>query len=176
VLLNLGGMANVTYLEPGSPPPAFDVGPANALLDGLARAWLERPFDAQGATARRGRVSAPLLAELLGHPFFARRPPKSTLQRWLPRAAAELVLCGGGVWNRALFEELERRTHLVTLSSAERGVDPDAREAMLFAHLAVRFVLGRPSTQPTVTGARAGGVLGKLSLPPVRAGRFGPRP
>src|SRR5262245_48812407 len=77
-ILNLGGIANVTFLADGSAPLAFDVGPANALLDGLARALLGRPFDEDGAVAGKGRVDESLLAEELRHPFFSRPPPKST--------------------------------------------------------------------------------------------------
>ena len=211
VVLNLGGIANATLLRAGEPPQAFDTGPANALLDGLARELLHQSYDRGGVTALRGRVHEGLLAELLRHPFFRRAPPKSTGrdtfgQRWvgevlararalgltredqlatgvalvaasaadalraaLPTPARGLVLCGGGAKNLALTAELERRTGLATSSSAEHGVDPDAREAIAFAMLAVRCVLGRPSTEPRVTGARAGGVLGKISLPPYAA-------
>lgn len=207
-LLNLGGIANVTYLAPAGPPLAFDTGPANALLDGLARAWLARPFDRDGEVAASGQVSAPLLAEFLAHPFFDRRPPKSTgrdtfgrayverfiartralvlrpadglatgtelvaasvaeaVERFLPARPRELVLCGGGARNRTLLAALARRTALPTTTSAVHGLAPEAREATVFAHLAVRAVLYRPSTEPSTTGARVGGVLGKLSWPP----------
>ncbi len=210
-ILNLGGIANVTYLAPDAPPLAFDTGPANALLDGLARTWLDLPFDRDGAAAARGRVCAPLLAELLRHAFFERRPQKSTgrdtfgaayvsavtararslglsaqdalatgtalvaesvaaaLTHWLPGRPRALVLCGGGALNRALRDDLGRRSGLPVETTAEHGVPPQAREATFFAHLAVRFVLGRPSTEPSVTGAHCGGVLGKLSLPPIEA-------
>jgi 1,6-anhydro-N-acetylmuramate kinase len=47
------------------------------------------------------------------------------------------------------------------------GVDPDAREALVFATLAARCVLGEPSTRSSATGAAAGRVLGKIS-PPAR--------
>jgi 1,6-anhydro-N-acetylmuramate kinase len=53
------------------------------------------------------------------------------------------------------------------LSSGERGVDPDAREGLVFAVLAARAVLGIPSTAPLATGALPGRVLGKISLPSV---------
>jgi len=207
-VLNLGGIANLTLLARAGPPRAFDVGPANALLDGLARALLGRPFDADGATAARGAVSSELLAELRAHPFFDRAPPKSTgrdtfgaaylrrvlaraqarglsvpdtlatgtalvaqsvadaLARWSPEPPGALLLCGGGARNRALARALAARTGLPTGPTDDHGVPAEAREALFFAHLAVRFVLGRPSTEPSVTGALAGGILGKLSLPP----------
>ena len=94
------------------------------------------------------------------------------LTRFLPAVPRELILCGGGARNRTLALELARRSGLPTRSSAEHGVDPDAREALFFARLAVRCVLAQPSTEPRVTGARPGGVLGKLSLPGVDPGGF----
>jgi len=211
-ILNLGGIANLTFLAEDEAPLAFDVGPANALLDGLARVLLGRPYDEDGAMAARARASEPFLAELLGHPFLDRRPPKSTgrdtfgaryvdsvlaragslglgpcevlatgtalvaesvaeaVARWLPCPPRELVLCGGGERNRTLCAELARRTGIATCSSRVHGLAPEAREATFFAHLAVRHVLGRPSTEPSVTGAHRGGILGKLSLPPLATG------
>ena len=53
-------------------------------------------------------------------------------------------------------------------SSADFGVDPDAREALVFAVLGARFVLGRPVTRKGATGARPGRVLGKFSPAPPR--------
>jgi anhydro-N-acetylmuramic acid kinase len=83
VLLNLGGMANVTYLPRGGTLEqvlAFDTGPGNAVLDalsGLSSGGSAR-HDAGGAAAARGAVSEPLLAELLADPFFTQAPPRST--------------------------------------------------------------------------------------------------
>jgi anhydro-N-acetylmuramic acid kinase len=59
---------------------------------------------------------------------------------------------------------LAARTGLTVVPSSEAGVNPDAREALAFALLASRAALGLPSTDPRATGARAGRVLGKLSL------------
>ena len=83
LIVNLGGIANVTYLPRGGglqDMVAFDVGPCNLLLDGLiARATHgQRAIDRNGALAARGRERDVLVHELLRHPFFARRPPKST--------------------------------------------------------------------------------------------------
>jgi anhydro-N-acetylmuramic acid kinase len=82
VLLNLGGMANLTFVmrracEEGA--FAFDTGPGVALVDAVAR--LVDPklrFDVGGALAERGRVHEALLQRLLGDPFFSAPPPKST--------------------------------------------------------------------------------------------------
>ncbi|MGH8160594.1 MAG: anhydro-N-acetylmuramic acid kinase [Gammaproteobacteria bacterium] len=77
-VLNLGGIANLTVLQPGEPVRAFDVGPANTLLDALAREATGANFDADGALAAGGRVDDALLEALLADCWFARPPPKST--------------------------------------------------------------------------------------------------
>ena len=81
VVVNIGGISNVTSLPPGSARVlAFDAGPGNMLLDGIiqARSGGRLRMDAGGRLAGRGRVFGPLLARLLAHPFIQRRPPKTT--------------------------------------------------------------------------------------------------
>ncbi|MFQ5346809.1 MAG: anhydro-N-acetylmuramic acid kinase [Rhodothalassiaceae bacterium] len=79
--LNLGGVANVTWLDPARPPGsgllAFDCGPGNALIDDWVRARTGRPFDEGGRLAGSGQVHRDVLEGLLAHPFFDRPPPKS---------------------------------------------------------------------------------------------------
>jgi anhydro-N-acetylmuramic acid kinase len=77
VILNLGGIANLTDLNPGQPVRGFDCGPGNLLMD----AWIERHqgrrYDDGGQWADRGQVLPDLLQRLLADPFFAADPPKS---------------------------------------------------------------------------------------------------
>jgi anhydro-N-acetylmuramic acid kinase len=78
-VLNLGGIANVTVIPSGRPERAmaWDTGPANGILDALARMnGLDR--DTGGMRAAAGSVDEATVAELLDDPWFARRPPKST--------------------------------------------------------------------------------------------------
>lgn len=80
LILNLGGIANVTWLPAGSGAGgvrAFDTGPANMLMDALSARRGGR-FDAGGRSAAAGRPHAPTLRRLLDHRYFWRRPPKST--------------------------------------------------------------------------------------------------
>jgi anhydro-N-acetylmuramic acid kinase len=83
VALNLGGIANLTWLPKSGDPNsvvAFDVGPANSLLDGvisIATEGRER-MDRGGERARRGNVDAGLLETLMSDEFLSRPPPKST--------------------------------------------------------------------------------------------------
>lgn len=95
VVVNLGGIANVTDLPPIGPVRGFDTGPGNTLLD----AWCERhtgaPFDRDGAWGATGRLNAELLAALKADAYFGRPPPKSTGRdhfhlHWLERHLAPL--------------------------------------------------------------------------------------
>ena len=81
-VLNLGGVANVTWIGPEAIGTdcailAFDTGPGNALIDDWVRGHTGAAADVDGALAGAGRVSAPHLARFLQHPYFARLPPKS---------------------------------------------------------------------------------------------------
>ena len=81
-LLNIGGMANVTWVPRRGVCDgafAFDTGPGVAVIDAITRRVdPEAPFDQGGERARRGRPSAKLLDELLADPYFDQSPPKST--------------------------------------------------------------------------------------------------
>lgn len=77
-VVNLGGIGNVTLLEPDGGVRGFDTGPGNGLMDAWMRKHRNEPFDRDGAWAAQGRVADVLLAKLLEEPFLARKPPKST--------------------------------------------------------------------------------------------------
>src|SRR5437016_2690375 len=76
-VLNIGGVANVTWIGEASEILAFDTGPGSALIDDWVSQRTAAPADIDGALARAGRASAPHIARLLASPFFERLPPKS---------------------------------------------------------------------------------------------------
>lgn len=81
LLLNLGGIANVTLLPAGGGPSdvlAFDTGPANMVVDALAARLFGESHDPDGTLAARGTVDNDLLADLLTDDYFLQPPPKST--------------------------------------------------------------------------------------------------
>ncbi len=79
VVLNIGGIANITILPAGSNRvTGFDTGPGNTLLDAWIQASKGAKFDKGGHWARSGKISSQLLELLLGDPYFAQSPPKST--------------------------------------------------------------------------------------------------
>ncbi len=79
IVLNMGGIANITVLAKNNSEPllGFDTGPANTLLDAWARIHLKKEFDENGNWARGGTVHTKLLESLLKHPYFRQPPPKS---------------------------------------------------------------------------------------------------
>lgn len=78
VVLNLGGIANITVLAADGRVFGFDTGPANGLMDAWCLRHRGEAFDRDGAFAASGRVDEALLSTLLDDPYFALPPPKST--------------------------------------------------------------------------------------------------
>jgi anhydro-N-acetylmuramic acid kinase len=76
VVLNIGGVANITYID-GDTLIACDTGPGNALLDDFMNRTTGQRFDCDGRMAAQGRVDTAWIAEALKDPFFALPPPKS---------------------------------------------------------------------------------------------------
>ena len=95
VILNLGGIANLTDLDPGQSVRGFDCGPGNLLMD----AWIERHqgrrYDEGGQWAGQGQVLAELLHRLLADDFFVASPPKSCGRDEFNMAWLERHLAGG---------------------------------------------------------------------------------
>jgi anhydro-N-acetylmuramic acid kinase len=101
VVLNIGGIANITDLSPHRPVRGFDTGPGNTLLDAWCLRHRDQAFDRDGVWAASGHSIVPLLEALRADPYFAVPPPKSTGRdhfnlRWLearmttPHAAADV--------------------------------------------------------------------------------------
>ncbi|EON91112.1 anhydro-N-acetylmuramic acid kinase [Marinobacter lipolyticus SM19] len=79
-ILNLGGIANISWLPAGGNQPVtgFDTGPANALMDAWCQYRTGRPYDEDGRWAAEGMVHQELLGDMLSDGYFMRPPPKST--------------------------------------------------------------------------------------------------
>jgi anhydro-N-acetylmuramic acid kinase len=97
LIVNLGGIGNVTYLPAGKGLEAilaFDTGPGNMVMDGLMRRLTRGrdSLDKNGRLAAKGKVAVGLLAKLLAHPYFKRTPPKSTGREEFGDAFVEQIL------------------------------------------------------------------------------------
>jgi anhydro-N-acetylmuramic acid kinase len=98
VIVNLGGISNLTVLPAGASPTeivAFDAGPGNVLIDGVVRRLSggRMEYDGDGAWAASGSVNGALLKRLLNHPFLRRPPPRSAGQEEFgPRMVDEILI------------------------------------------------------------------------------------
>ena len=104
LLLNLGGIANVTVLPAGTPLEAlraFDTGPGNMVIDALARDLVGTPYDEDGQHAASGTPDYDLVADLLNGAYFQESPPKST---------------GRAQFGTAYVERISREAHRRDLS------------------------------------------------------------
>jgi anhydro-N-acetylmuramic acid kinase len=114
VLQNIGGIANLTAIPAGGLPHAvvaFDTGPGNMVIDGLAQKLFDKPFDRNGAQAARGAVIESVLKDALRHPYFKLRPPKTAGREQFGRAyAAEF-------WNKCLKQSLGAQDALATATA-----------------------------------------------------------
>jgi anhydro-N-acetylmuramic acid kinase len=130
IVLNLGGIANLTVLEDGT-TLGFDCGPANALMDHWCQQHTARLYDDAGVWAASGRVLEPLLASMLAEPYFALLPPKSTGRdlfnpQWLESRLAEHPTAQSADVQATLAELTAR-----TCADAVRHYAADARELLV---------------------------------------------
>lgn len=191
-ILNIGGVANVTYIGAGGEISAFDTGPGNALINDWVKKHLNREYDDNGMLARQGSVDDALLKSWLAHPFFAKAPPKSldrdafsatcslspadgaaTLSAFtaaavgksldhLPEAPKAWYVTGGGRHNGVLMDNLRAALGVPVEPVEKLGWNGDALEAEGFAWLAVRSLRGLPLSVPSTTGVPAPQTGGRL--------------
>jgi anhydro-N-acetylmuramic acid kinase len=167
IVLNLGGVANITVLDPKSPLTGFDTGPANSLLDAWCRKCWDERFDDEGRRARQGSVEDDFLAILILDVL-------STLTELTAVSAGDAIIssapgcertivCGGGTFNTFLIERLQARIPGCRVeSSAAHGIAPEWVEAIAFAWLARKRLENQSGNAPSVTGSRQTAVLGGL--------------
>jgi anhydro-N-acetylmuramic acid kinase len=160
-VLNIGGIANLTVLHADGRTIGFDGGPGNVLMDHWCCLHTGRPYDAGGAWAASGQIDAPLLAQMLAEPYFARPAPKSTgrdlfhaawLNAQLQRRAAPLRAEDV----QATLAELTAQVCAIDVS--RHG--PDARELLVCGggafndQLMRRLALALPAVRVMRTDAR----------------------
>lgn len=207
LLLNIGGIANLTYLPADddlNKVLCTDIGPGNTLIDAACKKYFNKPFDEDAAIALAGSINQPLLDALLTHPFFTVPAPKTTgpelfnlaymeqaqkasnttnipsenLVKTLTALSAQAIanfikanflvdnLClfasGGGVSNPLLMELIKQELPKAAIANTDAlGIDPDAKEAILFALLGNEALAG----EPIAIGNSPSVLMGKFSFP-----------
>jgi len=145
VLLNVGGIANITSLPASATMDqvkAFDTGPGNMVIDALVRRFTNESkiYDQNGSLAASGQVITPLLEKLLAQPFFSAQPPKTAGREQFGAAFVQLLLEHS---KTARFEDLVCTATELTARSVAAAV--------------IRFVLAETTVQQLVVsggGAR----------------------
>jgi anhydro-N-acetylmuramic acid kinase len=154
VVVNIGGIANLTIISPDAPAWGFDCGPGNCLMDLWAEQHGRGRYDNNGTWAASGRADEALLSQLQAEPYFALPPPKSTgrdlfnndwLRSHLPRSASSqdvqatlLHLCAWGI-----------ATHVTRFAPGAARLlvcGGGARNTALMRELARRFPDGKVET------------------------------
>lgn len=138
LIVNLGGISNVTYLPAGKGLDAilaFDTGPGNMVMDGLIRRLTKGrdTMDRGGKLAAKGKVAIGLLAKLLAHPYLKRQPPKSTGREEFGDAFAEQILAAQKT-HRLKPEDVLATCSLftaITLGSARRWLGGPVDEVLV---------------------------------------------
>jgi anhydro-N-acetylmuramic acid kinase len=206
ILLNIGGIANLTYLPADGDSHKVictDIGPGNTMIDAACREYFDQPYDKDSKIAASGQVNEGLLAALLDHRFFKEKPPKTTgpelfnlnylhdaqqvsatkdisaqdivctLSTFTAKSIAEFILAtlpagshifvsGGGARNplvRACLKHYLPKAIMADTGSL--GIDPDAKEAILFALLGNEALSG----EPVGIGNNPAVLMGKFSFP-----------
>jgi len=206
VLLNIGGIANLTYLPADGIAEnilSTDIGPGNTLIDSACREYFNLPYDEDSGIAFSGGVDEGLLNALMDCPFFSDTLPKTTgpelfnldyvreaqqrsgtegiskedlvctLSAFTARSITDFIQAniktddlrifasGGGAQNPFVMEAIENNLPGATIASTSKfGINPDAKEAILFALLGNEALCGEPLT----IGDNPAVLMGKFSF------------
>lgn len=203
IILNIGGIANITLLAADGSVIGFDTGPGNTLLDIWSQEHRGKPFDKDGVWAESGSLLPELLDDMMREAYFDLPHPKSTgrelfNRHWLtshldpfpgsdpadvqntlaeltassiaeaikPLSDTDVLVCGGGAFNTFLMSRIA--AHLSDRSVAAVPADilpPDWVEAAAFAWLARARIHNQAAGLPSVTGATAPALLGRICKP-----------
>ncbi len=149
ILLNLGGIANMTALPAGCDTDgvlAFDSGPANMVIDGCMEQLTGKRYDCGGGLAGRGEILKPVLEEFLAEPYFAAEPPKSCGREQFGTGFVTRFLAACG--------DASKRDILATATALTAQTVLDAYRRFVWPHLGQRAPLAK-ATEVFISGGGA---------------------
>ncbi len=207
LLLNIGGIANLTFLPADGDYAnvlCTDIGPGNTLIDAACREYFNKPYDESSEIALSGKINYLLLYALFDDPFFSQALPKTTgpelfnleyvrqiqqltnttdvtprdlvatltaftaksiadfIEEHFPAKGLKIFISGGGGKNISIIDYLKKTMPDALIEdTGSLGIDPDAKEAILFALLGNEALCG----EPMVIGNNPAVWMGKFSFP-----------
>ncbi len=180
IFLNIGGIANETYIDENNTISAKDLGPGNCLIDLWIRQNTKNKYDSHGSIAKSGKINKIILDQLLDIYFNNNISKKrsydindfeissfrglsledgaATIIEYTVEILAKkisssnIICCGGGRKNKYLIDRLEKKINSRIFNIDDFQMDGDFIESQAFAFLAIRSFLNLPLSFPMTTG------------------------
>ena len=190
IFLNIGGIANETFVDENFKISAKDLGPGNCLIDLWIRQNTKNKYDKDGSISKLGKVNKILLDQSLDIYFNNKISNKrsydindfdisffrgltledgaATIIEFTVEIIANklssknIICCGGGRKNKYLIERLEKKINKKMLNIDEFEIDGDFIESQAFAFLAIRSFLNLPISFPMTTGCNKDTIGGEI--------------
>ena len=184
IFINLGGIANLTYVPSRGKLKAYDTGPGMTLLDQYVYLKKKKRFDRNGNFSLKGKTNQKVLESVLKDKYFNKKPPKSldklyfslrpfkklnfndacaTISSFTAESVLreiskfridKVVVSGGGIKNRFIFNILKKTLQSKFCDIDELKLDKDFIESQAFAYLSIRALKKLPISFPGTTGVR----------------------
>ena len=182
IILNIGGIANMTSVNKDYEMTSMDIGPGNCLIDKWIRINSDKNFDKDGNIARSGKIDRFILEQSLDNFYnnnvnkkksldtndfditFARELSLKNGAATITEFTAEILsknilnndayVCGGGRKNQFLIDSIQKKIQNKIKKIDDLGIDGDFVESQAFAYLAIRSYLELPISFPETTGCK----------------------
>jgi anhydro-N-acetylmuramic acid kinase len=194
IFINLGGISNLTYIPLRGRLKAYDTGPGMTLLDQYVYLKKKKRFDHNGNFSLKGKTNRKILESVLKDKYFNKKPPKSLdklyfslrlfeklnfndacatissftgesiLREIIKFKANKVVVSGGGIKNRQIFNILKKALKSKLCIIDEFNLNKDFIESQAFAYLAIRRLKKLPISFPGTTGVSYPVSGGKITV------------
>ena len=182
IILNIGGIANITNIDKNYIISSMDIGPGNCLIDKWIRVNSNKKFDKKGDIAKSGKVDKFILEQVIDNLYYSDFNKKKSLDindfdisfakgLSLENGAATITeitadilskkllgnnifVCGGGRKNKFLIDKIQSKIKNKIFQIDNLGIDGDFIESQAFAYLAIRSFLQLPISFPETTGCK----------------------
>jgi len=182
IILNIGGIANITSIKENYEMNSMDIGPGNCLIDKWMRVNSNKNFDSNGDIAKSGKVDKFILDQTIDNFYYNESNKKKSLDvndfdisfakglsledgaATITELTADILsknllngnvyVCGGGRKNKFLINSIQKKIENKISQIDELDIDGNFIESQAFGYLAIRSYLGLPISFPETTGCK----------------------